>query len=114
MNLPSADIRSGYPSELAPARLQFIDATFGDLLSAAAAALSQSRADIIRWVHHRLFSDLAPVGTVRLELTQRCRQCRMIAVSSGKGGVGKTTVSVNLSIAFARLGKRVLLCDADL
>ena len=36
-----------------------------------------------------------------------------IAVSSQKGGVGKTTVSINLAYAFARSGKRTLLVDAD-
>lgn len=39
---------------------------------------------------------------------------QVIAVSSGKGGVGKTNVSVNLSIAMAEAGNRVLLMDADL
>ncbi len=39
---------------------------------------------------------------------------RVIAVSSGKGGVGKTNVSVNLAIAFAQTGKRVILIDGDL
>ena len=39
---------------------------------------------------------------------------RVISVTSGKGGVGKTNVVVNLAIALARLGKRCLVLDADL
>ncbi|WKZ31850.1 MAG: MinD/ParA family protein [Thermodesulfobacteriota bacterium] len=42
------------------------------------------------------------------------RETRVISVSSGKGGVGKTNSVVNLAIAFTRMGKRVLLLDADL
>jgi flagellar biosynthesis protein FlhG len=39
---------------------------------------------------------------------------RVFAVTSGKGGVGKSVLSANLGICFAKLGRRVLLVDADL
>ncbi len=42
------------------------------------------------------------------------RPVRVIAVTSGKGGVGKTNVSVNLGLAMANEGKSVLLMDADM
>ena len=42
------------------------------------------------------------------------KKLKIIAVSSGKGGVGKTNVSVNLAISMAKQGKEVVLLDADL
>ncbi len=39
---------------------------------------------------------------------------RVIAVTGGKGGVGKTNIAVNLGVAMAELGRRVMLLDADL
>lgn len=42
------------------------------------------------------------------------KKTRVITVSSGKGGVGKTNIAVNMGIAFAQLGKKVIVMDADL
>lgn len=44
----------------------------------------------------------------------KTNQTRVIAITSGKGGVGKTNFAVNLGIALARTGNRVTLIDADL
>lgn len=39
---------------------------------------------------------------------------RVIAITGGKGGIGKTTISINLAITLAQSGQRVILFDADL
>ncbi|MDH3353809.1 MAG: AAA family ATPase, partial [Chromatiales bacterium] len=39
---------------------------------------------------------------------------RVITVASGKGGVGKTNVSINLAVALAKLGRKPIIMDADL
>lgn len=45
---------------------------------------------------------------------RNAKKTRIITVTSGKGGVGKTNVSVNMAIAYAQMGKKVILIDADL
>ena len=49
----------------------------------------------------------------RQEIESGKRTARVITVTSGKGGVGKTSLSVNLAIQLRRLGKRVVVLDAD-
>ena len=52
-----------------------------------------------------------PLSATRL---QPAGPVRTIAVTGGKGGVGKTNISANLAVALADMGKRTLLLDADL
>jgi len=48
------------------------------------------------------------------QMQQASRPVKVIAIASGKGGVGKTNVTVNLGVALALQGKQVVLLDADL
>ncbi|UYY57777.1 Mrp/NBP35 family ATP-binding protein [Sphingomonas sp. S2-65] len=59
-------------------------------------------------------ASVAGVTEVRVLQTSERRVRRLIAVASGKGGVGKSTVAANLAIALARRGRRVGLVDADI
>lgn len=50
----------------------------------------------------------------RLEGSPPQKASRIISVSSGKGGVGKTNIAINLALAYAKFGKKVIVLDADL
>jgi len=51
------------------------------------------------------------IATERIKYTSRAK---VLAITSGKGGVGKTSITVNLAIALSQKGSRVIIIDADL
>ena len=56
---------------------------------------------------------IAGVSEARIAMTASQPHRTLIAIGSGKGGVGKSTVSANIAIALAKAGKKVGLIDAD-
>ena len=62
----------------------------------------------------KLEASLPGVEDVRVVVTAERMSRTLIAVASGKGGVGKSTIAANLAIAMARGGRRVGLVDADI
>ncbi|MDR2534699.1 MAG: MinD/ParA family protein [Treponema sp.] len=70
----------------------------------------EDQAEILREMMRKKNSAERPV----LVTPKETKKARIITVTSGKGGVGKTNISVNMALAYVRLGKKVVVMDADL
>ena len=96
----AVSIHAGYPLDGMRAGLE---ASIGALLAARGLALASLELNT-RIVSHAVQPNLSPLPNVR----------NLIAVGSGKGGVGKSTTAVNLALALAADGARVGVLDADI
>jgi ATP-binding protein involved in chromosome partitioning len=63
---------------------------------------------------HAAIEKMPGVTDIRVAMTSEKVGRRLIAVGSGKGGVGKSTLAANLAVALARMGRKVGLIDADI
>lgn len=77
--------------------------------SASAKALHQNSIPV-----HQTESKPAKPAPKQSDLTAHPRIANIVAVASGKGGVGKSTTTVNLALALQKLGKKVGILDADI
>ena len=136
-------LRTGVPDHIAPVVLEQWPAGTGRFRAGGIGTVGRSvtrqglspfhtiRPLVIHWtrlgcVHGRNDATTSAVGRLRMKnmfseqeaamptMAQGSPCTRVIAVTSGKGGVGKTNVVANLAVGLARAGKRVLVLDADL
>ncbi|MDR2403198.1 MAG: MinD/ParA family protein [Spirochaetaceae bacterium] len=74
----------------------------------------EDQAEKLREIMRQKKETSGPSEKVPRAGTRDTKKTRIITVTSGKGGVGKTNLSVNMALAYARLGKKVVVMDADL
>ena len=79
-----------------------------------AAGLNEHQRDEIKRLIDTRLLEYDDISDVRIVMTAERKQRRLIAIGSGKGGVGKSTLTANLAIALKKAGRAVGLVDADI
>jgi ATP-binding protein involved in chromosome partitioning len=108
------DIQQQLPPHIAT-RVRSVRLTNGAAtIVADATGLGRAEAKALEQELERSAGAIAGVGEVRVALMADKVQRQIVAVGSGKGGVGKSTLTANLAVALARAGRKVCVVDADI
>ncbi len=112
--MSSPDLKSLLPADIAQyvATLSFKDGRA--IVVVDAAGLTEQQRGEIEGSIDTILSGHEEVSEVRIVMTAERKQRRLIAIGSGKGGVGKSTLTANLAIALKKAGRMVGLVDADI
>lgn len=121
--------RAGFMLEVPSSETALYGPVHGEAQAALAAVPGVTKAQVVLTAEHdapppaegvtrvrkgaRVSEDPKAAAAPSADAARPAHVRRVIAVASGKGGVGKSTVSVNLATAFAQLGLRVGVLDAD-
>jgi len=110
----SAEIEQLLPPHIAP-RIRSVRLADGvATLVADASGLSRAAAAELQRELEQLVGRLEGVAEVRVALMADKVRRQIVVVGSGKGGVGKSTLTANLAVALARAGRKVGVVDADI
>lgn len=109
-----ASLRSALPADINQRLRSARMVTGRAVIVAEAGDLAQADRDALEAAIKTALQPLDGVDEVRVALIGERRRTRLIAVGSGKGGVGKSTLTTNLAVALARMGCKVGVIDGDI